>query len=263
MSDAGRRQPPDQVPVFMSRLKACVRLASALLHILTGLLTILLLFPRLSQAQREMRIQAWSLGMLARINIKLVVRGQPVANGPMLIVANHISWLDITSLHAARFCRFVSKADIKKWPVIGTLATGVGTLFIERESRRDAMRVVHHMTDSLKAGDVIGVFPEGTTSDGSGLLPFHANLFQAAIAAGVAVQPVALQFVDEKTGQRSFAPCYIDDDTLVGSVWRTLCASDIAVVVTFGEPQFAEGRDRRAWAEAARTTVGTLLQMPD
>lgn len=247
----------------MSRIKACIKLIRALLHITIGFFTILLLFPRISQQQREIRIQAWSLEMLARINIKLVVRGQPAVTGPMLIVANHISWLDITSLHAARFCRFVSKADIKKWPVIGALATGVGTLFIERESRRDAMRVVHHMTDSLKAGDVIGVFPEGTTSDGSSLLPFHANLFQAAIAAGAPVQPVSLQFVDEKTGQRSTAPCYIDDDTLVGSVWRTLCASDISVVITFGEPQFAEGRDRRAWAESARISVEGLLQTPN
>ena len=242
----------------MNKLKACGRLARALLHILVGFITILLVFPRLTKERREMRIQVWSSEMLGLIAIKLIVKGQPASNGPMLLVGNHISWLDITSLHAARYCRFVSKADIKKWPVIGTLATGVGTLFIERESRRDAMRVVHHMTERLRAGDVIGIFPEGTTSDGRSLLPFHANLFEAAIAAGAPVQPVALDFVDQVTGQRSFAPCYVGDDTLYGSLWRTLCTSNIAVVMTFGAPQTADGRNRREWAAALKSEIEQL-----
>ena len=196
--------------------------------------------------------------MLRCIGIELIVKGDAAVRGPLLLVANHMSWLDITALHAARFCRFVSKADIKKWPFIGMLASGIGTLFIERESRRDAMRVVHRMTDSLRAGDVLGVFPEGTTSDGSGLLPFHANLFQAAIAANAPVQPVALQFIDTRTGQRSTSACYINDDTLVDSVWRALTTPSLAVVITFGEPQWAEGRDRRAWALAMRQAVADL-----
>ncbi len=244
----------------MTALKAWGKLARALWHIVVGFFTILLVFPRLEQVEKERRIQVWSREMLGRIAIDLVVRGQPASKGPMLLVANHISWLDIASLHAAGFCRFVSKADIKKWPVIGTLATGVGTLFIERESRRDAMRVVQHMTERLLAGDVIGVFPEGTTSDGQTLLPFHANLFQAAITANAPVQPVSLQFIDTVTGQRSAAPCYVGDDTLVGSIWRTLRASNIAVVITFGEPQFAGGRDRRAWALDAKAAIEKLRQ---
>ena len=242
----------------MSRLRAIFKLVRALLHILSGFLTILLVFPRLTPEQRRQRTQAWSLAMLRCLRIELVVRGDPALNGPLLLVANHMSWLDITALHAARFCRFVSKADIKKWPVIGLLASGIGTLFIERESRRDAMRVVHHMTASLQVGDVLGVFPEGTTSDGATLLPFHANLIQAAIAANSPIQPVALQFIDSRTGQRSEAPCYVGDETLAVSVWRTLMTSNIAVVITFGEPQLAEGRDRRAWASALRQAVSEL-----
>ena len=244
----------------MNRLAACWKLVRALLHILVGFVTILLVFPRLSHERRELRIQVWSTKMLACLAITLVVKGQRVITGPMLLMANHISWLDITALHAARFCRFVSKADIKQWPVIGTLATGVGTLFIERESRRDAMRVVHHMTERLRAGDVIGVFPEGTTSDGQSLLPFHANLFQAAIAADAPVQPVALQFVDQATGQISLAPCYVGDETLWRSLWRTLCTPGIAVVITFGAPQLAQGRDRRAWALALKGDIERLRQ---
>ena len=242
----------------MNQLKAVFKLLLALLHILIGFITVLLVFPRLSAEQRQMRVQVWSRGMLRRIGIELVVKGQLEMRGPLMLVANHISWLDITSLHAARFCRFVSKADIKQWPFIGKLASGIGTLFLERTSRRDAMRVVHHMADSLRAGDVLAVFPEGTTSDGTTLLPFHANLFEAAIVANVPVQPVALQFIDRVTGQPSFAPCYVGDDTLVGSVWRTLVTPGIAVVITFGEPQLADGRDRRAWALALQQAIADL-----
>jgi 1-acyl-sn-glycerol-3-phosphate acyltransferase len=243
-------------------LRACWRLARALSHILVGLATILIRFPRLTQAQKEIRIQVWSLEMLARLAIKLIVNGAPPAQGPVLLVANHISWLDITALHAARYCRFVSKADVKRWPLIGTLATGVGSLFIERESRRDAMRVVHHMSASLRAGDVLAVFPEGTTGDGVHLLPFHANLIQAAIAADAPVMPVALRFVETATGERSGAPLYVGEDTLLGSVWRTLKAPQIAVVITFGELQQAQGRDRRAWAAELRMAIESLRQAP-
>lgn len=177
----------------------------------------------------------------------------------MLLAANHISWLDIVVIHAARHCRFISKADIQHWPVVGTLATGAGTLYIERESRRDAMRVVHHMAERLSLGEVLAVFPEGTTGDGTHVLPFHANLLQAAIAVNAPIQPVALQFADAQ-GQQSFAPCYIGDDTLLGSLWRTLCSDGIQAVVTFGAPQTAEGRDRRAWAAAVREDIIALRQ---
>ncbi len=239
----------------MTTLAALFKLSRALLHILRGFLTILLVFPQLNAEQRQLRTQVWSRAMLGCLGIKLIVKGNPALNGPLLLVANHMSWLDITALHAARFCRFVSKADIQKWPFIGVLASGIGTLFIERESRRDAMRVVNHMTQSLQAGDVLAVFPEGTTTDGTGLLKFHANLVQAAIAADAPVQPVALQFIDITTGQRSTAPCYVGDDTLAQSVWRTLTTPHIAVVIHFGAPQLAAGRDRRAWALALQQAV--------
>ena len=232
----------------------------ALLHIFSGFVTILLVFPRLSPEQREQRTQAWSLAMLDRLRIKVIVMGHPAVSGPVMLVANHMSWLDITAIHAARFCRFVSKADVRQWPFIGRLASGIGTLFVERTSKRDAMRVVQHMADSLRAGDVLGVFPEGTTSDGTALLPFHANLFEAAIAAKAPVQPVALQFIELATGKPSLAPCYINDDTMPGSVWRTLMTPGIAVKITFGAVQWAEGRTRREWAEAVRKEIQALRQ---
>jgi 1-acyl-sn-glycerol-3-phosphate acyltransferase len=242
----------------MRWLRAAGKLWGALVHALAGLCTIWFRFPRMSVAQREAAVQRWAARMLQVLGIDLIVKGTPCATGPMLLVCNHISWLDILVIHAARYCRFVSKSDVKHWPLVGTLATGAGTLYIERASRRDTMRVVHHMAASLKAGEVVAIFPEGTSTDGLGLLPFHANLIQAAISAHAPVQPMALSFVDAATGAYSPAPNYIGEDTLLESLWRTLSAPRLAAVVNFGEPQTADGRDRRAWAADLRKEVGAL-----
>jgi 1-acyl-sn-glycerol-3-phosphate acyltransferase len=244
----------------MNSLRAAWRLGRALAHALAGLATILLRFPRMNKIQRDAQVQAWALKMLSLLGIRLELRGRPPVSGPILLVANHISWLDILVMHAARHCRFVSKADVRHWPLIGTLATGAGTLYIERKSRRDAMRVVHHMAESLKRGEVVAVFPEGTTSNGVAMLPFHGNLIQAAISANAPVQPVALSFLDSKTRAISLAPCYIDEDTLVMSIWRTLTARSITAVVHYGEPQAAQGRERRTWANDLRSAVSRLRE---
>jgi len=207
---------------------------------------------------RRLRFRArWSARLLRILGIRLEADLAHAAPG-VLLVANHISWLDILVIHAARYCRFVSKSDIRGWPLVGTLATGAGTLYIERSRRKDALRMVGDMAQAMKDGDVLAVFPEGTTSDGLSLLPFHANLIQSAIAAEAPVQPMSLKFVDARTGELTLAPCYIGDDTLVGSVWRTLKAPPITAVVCFGEPQAAEGRDRRQWASDLRAAVIAL-----
>lgn len=220
-----------------------------------GWWTVHVRFPQFNPGQREAYVQAWSLQLLALWGIHIRVLGQPVVTGPALIVANHISWLDIVVMHAARHCRFVSKSDIREWPLIGALASGSGTLFIERSNRKDALRMVRDMAEALRNDEVVAVFPEGTTSDGRELLPFHANLIQSAIAAEAPIQPMSLKFVDTRSGQLTLAPCYIGDDTLIGSVWRTLTAPSIMAVVHYGQPQTADGRDRRQWATELRQTV--------
>lgn len=242
----------------MNSLRAAWRLVRAVLHALAGLGIILFVFPRRNELQRNAHVQAWALKMLAVLGIALELHGRPPICGPVLLVANHISWLDILVMHAARHCRFVAKAEVRHWPLIGRLATGGGTLYIERESRRDAMRVVHHMAESLKRGEIVAVFPEGTTSDGRDLLPFHANLIQAAISADAPAQPVALSFIDSATRKTSLAPCYVGDDTLVRSLWRTLAGPPLTAVVRYGAPRNAGGKSRREWAAELRSAVDAL-----
>jgi 1-acyl-sn-glycerol-3-phosphate acyltransferase len=242
----------------MKAVTAARRFLRGLGHAISGLLTIWLQFPKMTPAEREAEVHRWAVQMLSKADIELIVEGTPCASGPMLLVANHISWLDILVMHASRYCRFVSKSDVKHWPIIGTLATGAGTLYIERESRRDAMRVVHHMAESLRAGDVVAIFPEGTTGDGIDLLPFHANLLQAAISCDAQVQPVSLKYIDPRTGLRSNAPSFIGDETLLGSMWRTLSAPRLAAVVRYGQPQASEGRSRREWSADLHAAVDAL-----
>ena len=242
----------------MKQLRAVWRLLRLVGHIAQGLWVVALRFPTLSPDQQHARVQVWSQQLLALAGVHLRVVGQPPLTGPVMLVANHISWLDIPVMHAARHCRFVSKSDVKGWPLIGTLATAAGTLYIERSSRRDALRMVRSMQEALERGEVLAVFPEGTTGDGRAMLPFHANLIQAAVAAQSPVQPVGLRFADRATGATSFAPSYIGDETLVGSIWRTLSAPPIEAVVQYGPAELPAGRDRRAWAEHLHTTVDQL-----
>lgn len=240
------------------KLIALWRLLRVLLHLLRGAWTIWRSFPGMAPAQRHAAVQVWAAGMLQRLGIDMRVQGEVPRHGPVLLAANHVSWLDIMAIHAAQHCRFVAKSDVKHWPLLGMLATGAGTLYIERESRRDAMRVVHHMAERLREGDILAVFPEGTTGDGTEVLPFHANLLQAAISAGAPVQAVALRYADAASGATSLVPCYVGDDSLAASVWRTLCAEPLRVELQFGTSRWAENRDRRVWAADLREEIVQL-----
>ena len=247
----------------MSHLRAAWRCVLIFIHVLRGWWLVWRQIGSWTEEQQAQVVQGWSQQLLGIMGITVQVHGQPPAAGPVLLVSNHLSWLDIPAIHAARNCRFVAKADIRHWPLVSMLATGCGTLFIERTSRRDAMRVVHQMADALRQGDVLAVFPEGTTGDGRTMLPFHANLLQAALVTNTPAQPVALKFVDTATGQPTYAPSFVGDETLLGSAWRTLSAPPITAIVRFGEPQRSGGRDRREWAVALKDEVEGLWRQAD
>ena len=239
-------------------MRAAFKLLRGLWHVVVGWAIIYFRFPQLNQQQRDARVQVWAMQLLRIWGIDLEVRGAPVVSGPALLVCNHISWLDILVIHATRHCRFVSKSELKGWPLLGTLATGAGTLYIERAQRKDAMRMVKDMAQSLREGEVLAVFPEGTTGDGIGMLPFHSNLIQSAIEGDAPIQALALQFVDTRTQGISMAARFVGDDTLLASIWSTLNARGLKAVVNFGELQMAQGRNRRAWAHDLHHDVMSL-----
>ena len=217
-----------------------------------------LVMPRRDAAGRRAIVQAWSGQMLRRLGVQVRVSGT-AHHGAVLMTANHVSWLDIPALHAsAPQARFVSKSAIAHWPLLGRLARAGGTLFIERERKRDAMRVVHEVADALRQGDAVAVFPEGTTGTGDAVLPFHANLLQAAITTATAVQPVVLRY-SEPGRAVSTAAQYTGDTTLVESLMKVSRARGLLVEVRFLPAEPAGELDRRVLAQRLRDRIADEL----
>jgi len=244
----------------MRPVVAAWRLLRATVHVLHGML-IMTRFPVLDEAGRHERIRWWSAGLVQAMGLTLQISGT-ARPGATLMVSNHISWLDIAAIHAAApHARFVSKSDVLRWPLLGWLIRNAGTLFIERERKRDAVRVVHVMAEALQRGQTVAVFPEGTTGEGPELLPFHANLLQAAVATGTPVQPVVLRFFDDK--QRfSSDVTFVGDTTLLQSIWRIASARQLGVQVQLLSPVGTQHADRRRLAEHLRELIAERLVNP-
>ncbi len=248
---------PSDVP-RVGTLVAAGRLLRFVVHGLHGLAVVLLLFPKLDIAGREARVRWWSAKALRMLGAGLEVQGS-FHGGSKLITANHLSWLDITLVHAVHpQARFVSKSEVQHWPLVNRLVDAGRTLYLERERARDALRVVHQMAEALQAGDTVAVFPEGTTSDGQVLLPFHANLLQAAISTGTPVQPVALWFSDARYAASPSA-LFIGETTLAQSMWRLALADGLVAHLRVLPLVPSQGITRRALAERLRGEIAQAL----
>lgn len=245
----------------MRLLIAAWRITGAVLHLLHGALICAAIFPFITQEQQLRRVGWWSECMLRRLGIDLYSEGEPHRSAT-LVVANHVSWLDILAINAVHPSRFVSKSDVRHWPLIGWLVACGGTLFIERERKRDALRVVHQVADALKKGQTIALFPEGTTSEGHGLLPFHANLLQAAVSTGTPIQAVALRFSDARE-LVSQAAAYVGDTHLLRSVWSVVTASQMCAQLQWLQPVEPAGEDRRELSDLLKTQLLTALNVQD
>lgn len=243
-----------------------LRKTALVLHLLRGLLTCALLFPWLGVRSREWHIRRWSRRLLRICGVEVEVVdatgvAQPgAARQGAMVVSNHISWLDIYVIHSWQPVRFVAKSEIRSWPLVGWLCEKTGTIFIERGRKRDAHRVLHDITDVMLQGDLVGVFPEGTTTDGTSVLPFHANLMQAPISGGLPVQPVGLNYLDAATGLPTLAAAYIGDTTLLQSLEAVLRAPRIKARLVIGPALVPASGDRRELAGAAREVVAHLSQ---
>ncbi|NWG85947.1 MAG: 1-acyl-sn-glycerol-3-phosphate acyltransferase [Hydrogenophilaceae bacterium] len=241
-------------------MRAAYQLLRIAGHLLTGTFTILFLFPHLSSEERARRVTAWAARMVALAGVRVIVKGRPpaVRGEGALIVANHVSWLDIYVLHSMLFTRFISKAEIKSWPLIGWLAKMTGTLFLERSSLRDAARINKEMAEHLRAGECLALFPEGTTTDGSEVKPFYASLFNPALEAGAQVWPVLIRYLDA-SGQPTLVAAYHGETTMAQSLMRVLRSGGIQAEVHILPPISAIGGHRRELAQAAETAIRDAL----
>lgn len=238
-----------------SRVALGARLLRVGLHIVSGLLQCALVFPFLPLADRNARIQRWSRQLLGIFRIRLQIEG--AVQGGCALVSNHISWIDVFVLDAIEPCRFVAKSEVRRWPVIGQLATSAGTLYVDRASRFGLRSSNAALAARLAAGERVAFFPEGTSSTQGVLLPFHANLFGGVVQAGAPVLPAALSYLDEK-GKPSTAADYIGDMSLGQSIVRLLLMGPLTARVQF-MPVLPPGPGRHALATAAQASIASAL----
>jgi 1-acyl-sn-glycerol-3-phosphate acyltransferase len=245
-----------------SLVVACYRWMRTGVHVLAGVSTTLLVFPLVSDGTRRSLVKRWSTRLLRILAVELRLEGDIGAHrGNVMVVANHISWLDIFVLNAAHPVRFVAKSEIAKWPVLSQMVRGAGTLFIERGRPRDVVNVNHRMAQLLAQGSIVAVFPVGTTSYGNELLPFKGALLQPIVEAAGHVQPVAIRYRTPE-GNLSFAPEYVGDTSFAASFWR-VCGERALTVELIARPALhARDRHRRDVARAAESSIRMVLVEP-
>ncbi len=237
-----------------------LRLIRVGLLVLSGVGTVLFLFPLLDGERRTRLKQRWSANLLDILGTCVMADLDQIKPGS-LIVANHISWLDIFVINAVLPCAFVSKAEVRHWPVIGWLAAVNETVFLRRGSRGHARLVNDEIGEQLKDGKNVVVFPEGTTTDGLRLLSFHAALIQPALAAGRPIIPLAISYW-EPDGQRSLAPRYDGDCSFARCLGNIASRRRLHARLQSLPALGLHGEDRRAVAKAAHAAIAVAIQLP-
>jgi 1-acyl-sn-glycerol-3-phosphate acyltransferase len=202
--------------------------------------------------------QRWALGILRILNVELQTQLGELPAG-CLIVANHISWLDIYAINAAFPAAFISKAEVRQWPLIGWLAACNDTIFLQRGSRAHARQANTDIASKMAEGKRLVLFPEGTTTDGSQVLDFHAALLQPALAAERPIIPLSVRY-EAPDGTRSLAPRYDGDITLGQSIARIIACRRL--VVRVHALAAVADCDRRNAARNSRAAIVSDLGLP-
>ena len=233
-----------------------------LFHLVAGIAIVALLFPFYGRARRRLAQARWSARVLSTVNVEPRMRGVPpeVKDRAAVLVANHVSWLDIPLVHSVWQVRFIAKSEVRRWPLIGWLAARTGTLFIQRGKGRHAVRINQAIHAAFLAGDAIGVFPEGMTSEGTGLQPFHASLLQSAVDEHALVFPVALRYLDEE-GRVNVNASYVGDTSMIESMAMILRERKIVAELIFLPAIDAEGRSRRDLARETHAAIAAALSL--
>lgn len=243
-------------------LTRCYRFCRLFVHVAYVVLLMASFYPRYNKTRQALFLKRWSLKLLEILNVRLVVKGDLPAAMPAnsMLAANHVSWLDIFILYTRYYARFVAKAEMRKWPVIGWLCVKVDTLFIKRVRRSDTARINQTITHALRGGDCIAIFPEGTTADGTYLEAFHTSLLEPAVMSQSTLYPVALRFCD-RYGAVNTEVAYADETTLMGSLIKILAQQEIRAELIFAKPILTKGKNRRELARAAEAVIASLLNL--
>jgi 1-acyl-sn-glycerol-3-phosphate acyltransferase len=220
----------------------------------------------LTLEQRALWLQQAARLILKCLDIGSQVEGQPPACG--LVVANHLSYLDVIIISAAMPCFFVAKMEIDGWPYFGKAARAGGTIFLDRSSLASAMSVADQMSERLKLPVPVLLFPEGTSTDGAEVLRFHSRLIDPATTAGVPITAAALRYVLEG-GVEERELCWYGDESFATHLWKVLGVVGFSAQLRFGEPQIYSDRrlaadqthaEITAWRKAtALTTENTMV----
>lgn len=214
----------------------------------------------------------WHGRVLKALDLRVRVVGALSAQRPLMIASNHVSWTDIGVLGSLADLSFIAKSDMKGWPLMGWLSTLQRTVFVERERRRRSGEQASEIALRLKQGDVMVLFPEGTTDDGNRMLPFKSTLFGAATMAigpggaeEVTIQPVSIAYVGRhgmpvgRAGRMALS--WIGDQDLGPHLASLMEAGPVDVEVRFGEPvTFSAQSDRKETARLVEARVQAMLQ---
>ncbi|MEI7614773.1 MAG: lysophospholipid acyltransferase family protein [Betaproteobacteria bacterium] len=239
---------------YLVRLFRCLRLA---LHLLWMGIGTALIYPRASPEHRARLKKLWSYQLLHILSVRVECAASDAPPGS-LIVANHISWLDIFATHAFRPAAFIAKAEIRQWPFIGWLSERNDTVFLRRGSHGHARTVNAEIDALLNSGIDVALFPEGTTTDGTHLLGFHAALLQPAIETQRPILPVAISYHDP-SGELSLAPSFAGEITLQQCFLAILASRSLTVRLTPAAPIETVGKTRREVCQAAHTAIAAIL----
>lgn len=239
---------------YLIRIVRCLRLSLIMTWIAIGTAV---LYPLVSPQRRLTLRQKWSRKILSSLSIEFEASPAEAPPG-CLIVANHISWLDIFVINSLRPSAFVAKTEIRQWPFIGWLAARNDTVFLRRGSRGHARMVNSEIDARLNAGLDVSIFPEGTTTDGTSLLGFHAALLQPAIETERPVLPLVLSYHDAD-GHISLAPSYAGDTTMRQCVTAILACRRLTARLTACPAIETTGKNRRELSLTAHAAIAEVL----
>lgn len=209
------------------------------------------------RSAKQRAIVRWWMRRVCRVLGMHVKRYGPPPEPGTLLVANHVSWLDIPACMSVMDINFVSKHDVLEWPFVGTMAKRAGTIFIVRGGREAATTTADHMAARLMQPSNILIFPEATTTDGLNVHRFHARLYQAAVQTKAPIQALAIRYPGHD-GPEGIAP-FIGDQTMFGHLWRLLGEKRFSVELHFCDP-VSSNADRRTLADRTREQICHVLQ---